>query len=79
MLTSLWVLLAFSMQSPRFLHSMMVNIPHCDSQQASQLLTKLQAIMGVEEAVILAQEGVVYLKVDKNRLNEQDLQQALSY
>lgn len=79
MLTSIWVLLAFSMQSPRFLHSMMVNIPHCDSQQASQLLTKLQAIMGVEEAVILAQEGVVYLKVDKNRLNEQDLQQALSY
>lgn len=78
-LTIIWILLALFMQTPRFLQSMMVNIPQCDSQQASQLLTKLQMIIGVEEAVILAQEGVVYLKVDKTTLNEQDLQKALSY
>lgn len=78
-LSLMWVLLAVFMRSPRFLHSMMMNIPQCDSQQAAQLLTKLQRIIGVEEAVILAQEGVVYLKVDKTTLNEQDLQQALSH
>ena len=76
-LSLMWVLLAVFMRSPRFLHSMMLNIPSCNSQQASQLLSKLQAIIGVEEAVVLAQEGVIYLKIDKNKLNEKDLQQIL--
>lgn len=68
-LTISWILLALFMKPPRFLQSMVMDIPHCNSQQASQLLTKLHAIIGVEEAVILEKEGVVYLKVDNKILD----------
>lgn len=60
----LWLIVALFMRSPQFLQSMMFDIPHCTTQQAEQLLAKLQAIRGVEEAVVLAQEGTVYLKVN---------------
>lgn len=73
-----WLIVAFTMKSPRSLHSMMLNIPKCDSSKANTLLKKLQMITGVEEVVILAKEGVVYLKIDKNLFNEQQLKNTLS-
>jgi predicted MFS family arabinose efflux permease len=69
LLMMVWLILALFMQKPRFLQSMMINIPLCDQHQTAQLMSKLQNIMGVEEAVILAQEGIVYLKVDNKILD----------
>ncbi|WP_107866723.1 MFS transporter [Agitococcus lubricus] len=69
----LWLVVALTMQSPRFLHSMMLNINPCTQAEAAVLLAKLQPVVGVEEVVVLAQEGVVYLKVDKERLDEPSL------
>ncbi|MFO1391939.1 MAG: MFS transporter [Agitococcus sp.] len=69
LLTMLWVILALFMRQPRFLHSMMLHIPQHNKQQTSQLLQQLNTVQGVAEAVILAQERVVYLKVDNQILD----------
>ena len=69
----LWFLLAATMQPPRFLHSMMLTIHPCSAQDAAQLLHSLQAIKGVEEVVVLANDGVVYLKVDKQHFDSRQL------
>lgn len=76
--TLLWLLVASFMQSPRFLHSQMLTINTCNNQQAVDLLAQLNTIKGVQEAVVLAQEGVVYLKVDKTMLDEAALQKIIA-
>lgn len=73
----LWLLVASFMRPPRFLHSLMLTILPCNNTQAATLLTQLNSIQGVEEAVVLAQEGCVYLKVDKGTLNEAALQDVM--
>ena len=75
----LWLIVASFMRSPRFLHSLMLTILPCNNTQAAALLTQLNTIQGVEEAVVLAQEGCVYLKVDKGTLNEAALQDVMLF
>lgn len=73
LLTCVWMALALTMQSPRFLHSLMVSLPPCTDQEAQKLAGRLQQINGIEEVVVLANQGVAYLKVDRQRLDEQQL------
>ena len=47
----------------------MLHIPQHNKQQTSQLPQQLNTAQGVAEAVILAQERVVYLKVDNQILD----------
>lgn len=70
----IWLIVASFMRPPRFLHSVMLTMSPCNSTQAAALLTQLNGVQGVEEAVVLAQEGCVYLKVDKSTLSEAALQ-----
>ena len=69
----LWLLLAATMQSPRFLHSMMLTIPPCHASVATQLVHDLQGLAGVEEVVVLATDGLIYLKVDKLSFDEKQI------
>lgn len=69
----LWLLLAATMQSPRFLHSMMLTIQPCSSSVATQLVHDLQGLAGVEEVVVLATDGLIYLKVDKLSFDEKQV------
>lgn len=74
----LWLIVASFMRPPRFLHSLMLTMLPCNTTQAAALLTQLNTVQGVEEAVVLAREGCVYLKVDKSILNEAVLQDIMS-
>ena len=74
----LWLIVAIFMRPPRFLHSLMLTMLPCNTTQAAALLTQLNTVQGVEEAVVLAREGCVYLKVDKSILNEAVLQDIMS-
>jgi len=69
----LWLLLAATMQSPRFLHSMMLTIQPCPPTVATQLVHDLQGLAGVEEVVVLATDGLIYLKVDKLSFDEKQI------
>ena len=69
----LWLIVAATMQSPRFLHSMMLTIQPCNQATATELVQSLQTVKGVEEVVVLATDGLIYLKVDKLSYDEKQV------
>lgn len=60
------------MRKPRFLSSICVNVD-ADFQASLDLLK----IPGVEEALLVSEEALLYLKVDKQVLDEAELERAL--
>ena len=47
------------------------------SLEGTALLQRLRAVPGVLEAVLVAEEGVAYLKIDEDELDEKLLQCAM--
>ena len=64
-----WVLLASRMRRPGRYSSRLVNLGGIDSASAGGLAVRLRGVPGVIEAVVVADEGVAYLKVDRDRLD----------
>ncbi|MEJ2346480.1 MAG: MFS transporter [Gammaproteobacteria bacterium] len=65
-----WFLVAASMKSPRFLNSYLLNVGTISEKDASQLAVRLTQVRGVAEAVVVAEDGIAYLKVDAGSLDE---------
>lgn len=68
-LASLWLLLVWRMPQPDYYSSYMLNVGIVDDAQASQLAEQLSDVVGVVEALVIATEGVAYLKVDLQQLD----------
>ncbi len=69
LMAGLWALIAESMRSPRYLTSYLVNVGKVDDAEAQRLAVHLTQVTGVAEAVVIADDGVAYLKVDKRALD----------
>ncbi|MFP3873739.1 MAG: MFS transporter [Thiohalophilus sp.] len=69
-LAGIWLLLVLSMRQPSYYTSQLLNVGNLNAQQAEELVRKLSAVPGVIEAIIVAEEGVAYLKVDKPKLDQ---------
>ncbi|HET6655237.1 MAG TPA: MFS transporter [Gammaproteobacteria bacterium] len=66
-----WLLVAMTMPAPRYLASRLIRIPRArDRAERERLSERLLAVAGVAEAVIVADEGVAYLKVDNREIDE---------
>ena len=63
---SIWLLIAIYMKKPRNLSTYLMNVADVTEQN-------LLAVRGVVEATIIKDEGVAYLKVQKNILDEEKL------
>lgn len=74
---ALWLLLAVTMKPPRYLSSLLVNVGSLAGSEASSLSQHLLGVPGVEEAVVLADDGVAYLKVEKDKLDRDMLRHLL--
>ena len=61
---ALWLLFGLSMQAPPAVKSRMFHIKEMSEVKAKLLAKKLAALAGVRETVVLADEGMVILKVD---------------
>jgi hypothetical protein len=57
------------MQNPRHLSSHLLKIGQIDKQQASQLTKCLTGIAGVAEVVVIIEDEMAYLKVDRKKLD----------
>lgn len=68
--TLVWLGLAASMRRPRYLSSYVLNVGPQDRQAAETLAMELTAVRGVSEAVVIAEEGMAYLKVERHALDE---------
>ncbi len=70
-----WLLVVATMQQPRYLNSYLLNVGEIDEAQADRLAQRLGAVRGVAQAVVVASEGVAYLKVDSGTLDEAALRE----
>jgi MFS family permease len=68
-----WVLLAKTLQKPRYLSSYMMNLGTIGGARAEQLEKDLMQQPGVAEVVINVDDGVAYLKVDSRVVDTDDL------
>jgi MFS family permease len=70
----LWVFIAIGMQSPKAFSTQLLNVGVLDDMAEAMNLSKsLEKITGVVEAIVIAENGVAYLKVDKNVLDTKAL------
>jgi MFS family permease len=74
-----WFLIALGMPDPSYLSNYLLPVGRMDEGEIGNLAKKLMAIDGVDDAVIIAEDGVAYLKVDlgivdKARLEEYAVQ-----
>lgn len=73
----LWLLVAASMRNPRYLSSHLLQVGIVDTQRARVLAQRFTQVRGVAEAVVIGEEGIAYLKVDKHALDEPGLEAVL--
>ncbi len=72
---AIWLLAAASMKNPGYLSSLVLDVGEMDEQAAQALATELGGVPGVAEAVVIADEGVAYLKVDREKAALDTLEQ----
>ena len=70
LLLIVWLILAITMKAPGAVRSKMYHVEEMDSTQAGDLSKKLSALSGVNEALVLANERVAYLKVEMKGFDE---------
>lgn len=72
-LALMWFAFALTMRNPQTLSSHLVRLEQISEEDAPGVAAKLLAIPGVAEAVVIAEERVAYLKVDRKHLDQQAL------
>ncbi len=70
---ALWLGVAATMRAPPHLSTRLLAVGPLDETQADALAARLSAVTGVAEAVVVAEDGVAYLKVDRATLDEEAL------
>ncbi|NAS00896.1 MFS transporter [Acinetobacter haemolyticus] len=63
----LWLLISFRLAQPRYLTSVVLALP--EMQETDEWTSKLLAIRGIEEVVVMPEQQVAYIKVDKQCLD----------
>ena len=73
-LAVLWLLIARGMREPESVVAAMMHVANPDPALAEVLQTKLRAMPGVREAVVIAGEGTAYLKFNPKEADREALQ-----
>ena len=69
-----WLAVAMGMKTPRHLSSLLIRIGEMASDEAHLLSAEFLKVSGVAEAVVIAEDGVAYLKVDRSVLDKSALE-----
>lgn len=69
-MVAVWLFFSATMRPPQYLRSHILPIGEIDSSQAALLAKRLAEITGVADVIVVAEEGVAYLKVDDERLDK---------
>lgn len=72
-LAGLWFVFASTMRNPQMLTSHLVRLGDITAEEAPKVARQLSAIAGVAEAVVIVEDGIAYLKVDRKILDQQAL------
>ena len=69
----IWLLMSFGLAQPRYLSSLVLRLP--ESRQTDEWTSQLLAIRGIEEVVVMSEQQVAYVKVDKQQIDDASRQQ----
>ena len=69
----IWLLMSFGLTQPRYLSSMVFRLP--EAKQTDEWTSQLLAIHGIEEVVVMSEQQVAYIKVDKQQIDDTARQQ----
>ena len=72
-LAIVWLLISFGLAQPRYLSSMVLRLP--EHKQTDEWTSQLLAIRGIEEVVVMSDQQVAYVKVDKQQIDDASRQQ----
>ena len=64
----IWLVISFGLAQPRYLSSLILTLP--ELEQTDEWTSQLLAIRGIEEVLVMTDQQVVYVKVDKQQLDE---------
>jgi predicted MFS family arabinose efflux permease len=78
LLASLWLIVALGLPRPKFYKSRIFKLNQDALLNPSATIRLLNQIVGIKESAISLNEGVVYLKVDKNKFSEKAIRTYLS-
>jgi MFS family permease len=73
-LASSWLLLSLKMQEPRYVANLLISIETMSLSDAQDFSDKILGVTGVEEVVLRHEDAVLYLKVDNQKLDQEQLQ-----
>jgi predicted MFS family arabinose efflux permease len=73
-----WLLVSLWMKPPRYLANMLISLEQLSEQDAKQFVAEMLKINGVEEISLHYEEALVYLKVDNQQLDKDQLQGLIS-
>ena len=65
----IWLLISFGLKQPRYLTSLVLPLPI--DRQVDEWATQLLAIHGIEEVVVMADQQVAYVKLDKREIDDE--------
>ena len=74
----IWALVAAGMTPPRYLSNVLINIGELAEEEAKHIAERLRSIPGIAEAVVLAEDGVAYLKVEWDKLDRASLDEVIA-
>jgi predicted MFS family arabinose efflux permease len=63
-----WLLISFGLAQPRYLSSLVLSLP--ETKQTDEWTSQLLAIRGIEEVVVMPEQQVAYVKVDKQQIDD---------
>ncbi|WP_296280999.1 MFS transporter [uncultured Acinetobacter sp.] len=67
-LAIIWLLISFGLAQPRYLTSIVLRLP--EGKQTDDWTSQLLAIHGIEEVVVMSDQQVAYIKVDKQQIDD---------
>lgn len=68
-----WALLALTMEKPHFHTSYLINVGEVTENDAQEIVKGLSRVRGVIDATVIAEDGVAYLKIDKQHVDMNEL------
>lgn len=74
----IWFLAAVWMKPPRHLSSLLLRIGRISPETATEISRRLGDVPGIAEAVVVPEDGVAYLKIERERLDRARLEAALN-
>ena len=68
-----WLVVALGMRNPRPLTTRLLRVDGVSEAGAAELARRLREVRGVAEAIVVAEDEVAYLKVDRRALDVEAL------